>query len=114
MKTFSALFAAFFLVVVCFGLDLTYMLTSISEIRKQLRISLHDIQWVINIYVLFFATLLLPFSVLAAKLEKRTLCIAGLSLFCVSALLAFFSHEFRFILIARALKWSILGSFNTS
>src|SRR5262249_57433554 len=79
------------LVAVSFGLfmimlDNTVVTVALPSIRKDLGISLSELEWVVNAYALTFGVLLLTGGKLADMLGRRAIFIAGLVVFTGASL----------------------------
>jgi len=67
-------------------LDNTVVNVALPSIRKDLRISISELEWVVNAYALTFGVLLLTGGKLADLLGRRAIFIAGLVIFTGSSL----------------------------
>src|SRR5438067_5837522 len=79
------------LVAVSFGLfmimlDNTVVNVALPSIRKDLGVSISELEWVVNAYALTFGVLLLSGGKLADLLGRRTIFIAGLLVSTCSSL----------------------------
>src|SRR5437899_4790998 len=67
-------------------LDNTVVNVALPSIRKDLGISISELEWVVNAYALTFGVLLLTGGKLADMLGRRRIFIAGLVIFTASSL----------------------------
>ena len=81
-------------------LDVTIVNIALPHIMTSLNVSLSSIEWVINIYVLVFAVLLLTLGKLGDLFGRRRLFLIGLGIFTASSLGCSVSPNFMFLLIA--------------
>src|SRR5881394_9558 len=79
------------LVAVSFGLfmimlDNTVVNVALQSIKKDLHMTISELEWVINAYFLTFAVLMISGGKLADMLGRRRIFIAGLVVFTLSSL----------------------------
>ena len=67
-------------------LDVTVVSVALPSIRRDLKASLPDLQWVIDAYALVLAVLPLPAATLGDRLGRRRLFLAGLAIFTAGSL----------------------------
>ncbi|SEE02068.1 drug resistance transporter, EmrB/QacA subfamily [Streptomyces sp. 2224.1] len=79
------------LVAICLGtflflLDTTVLNVALPAIGTDLQAPLSGLQWVVNIYTLALAVLMLPFGSLADRFGARNVYVAGLTVFALASL----------------------------
>ncbi|MFE0102041.1 MFS transporter [Streptomyces sp. NPDC059009] len=79
------------LVAICLGtfmflLDTTVLNVALPDIGADFSAPLSGLQWVMNVYTLVLAVLMLPFGSLADRVGPRTVYVAGLAVFAVASL----------------------------
>ena len=77
---------------------------SLPDIQNDLHSSPASLQWIVDVYGLVFAGLLLPAGALADRFGRKTALQGGLLLFSLSALVASFGYETWHLVAARAAK----------
>jgi EmrB/QacA subfamily drug resistance transporter len=97
------------LVVVCLGqfmviLDATIVNVALPSIQEDLEISDGSLQWVINAYTLLFGGFLLLGGRAADLIGRRTLFIAGVTIFTVASFLNGLATSQEMLIGARALQ----------
>ncbi|MEU6731904.1 MFS transporter [Streptomyces physcomitrii] len=86
-------------------LDVTVVNLAIPDLREDFTGSaFKDLSWVITIYAIVFAALLAPAGRLADALGRRTLFIAGISVFTAASLACAVSPDLGILLAARAVQ----------
>jgi EmrB/QacA subfamily drug resistance transporter len=85
-------------------LDVTIVNIAIPHIMTALKVSLSSIEWVINVYTLVFAVLLLTLGKLGDLFGRRRLFLIGLAIFTLSSLGCSLSPNFTFLLISRGIQ----------
>ena len=85
-------------------LDITVVNTALPSIHDDLGASFTDLQWVIDAYTLSLAALVLTAGVLADRLGRRRVFVAGLAIFTVASLFAGLAPDPTFLNIARAIQ----------
>jgi len=93
-----AVMAAFLPVVV----DMTILHIAIPSLTVSLGASGTEVLWIIDIYALVMAGLLVPMGTLADRLGYRRMLLAGLALFGLASLAAAFSTSAAMLIAARA------------
>jgi EmrB/QacA subfamily drug resistance transporter len=85
-------------------LDVTIVNIALPHIMEDLKISLSSIEWIINVYVLVFAVLLLTLGKLGDLYGRRLLFLIGLIIFTLSSLGCSLSPNFAILLVARGVQ----------
>jgi EmrB/QacA subfamily drug resistance transporter len=85
-------------------LDVTIVNIALPHIMTALNVSLSSVEWVINVYVLVFAALLLTLGKLGDMFGRRMLFLLGLALFTLSSAACSFSPNFVFLVVSRAIQ----------
>ncbi len=85
-------------------LDVTIVNIALPHIMTSLKVSLSSIEWVLNIYVLVFAALLLTLGKLGDLFGRRLLFLCGLVLFTLSSAACSFSPNFMFLVVSRGIQ----------
>ncbi|NUS44222.1 MAG: MFS transporter [Mycobacteriaceae bacterium] len=83
-------------------LDITVMNVALPRIQHDLHFSSTGLSWVMNVYTLAFGGLLLLGGRLGDLFGRRTMLIAGISLFTVASLAGGFAESAAWLLISRA------------
>jgi len=96
----SVLAAALFMI----NLDVTIVNVALPGIMDGLEASLADGEWVLNIYILVFAVLLITMGRLGDIYGRRKLFIAGLVVFTGASLLCGLAPGIEWLIAARALQ----------
>ena len=94
------------LAVLCLALcviviDNTILNVALPTLRRQLRASETDLQWITTAYALVLSGLLLPFGVLGDRFGRRRLLLAGLAVFGSASVAAAFTAHPAQLAIAR-------------
>ena len=97
------------LVVVCLGqfmviLDATIVNVALPAIKADLEISQANLQWVVNAYTLLFGGFLLLGGRAADLFGRRTLFVAGVTIFSVASLVNGLASSEEMLISARALQ----------
>jgi EmrB/QacA subfamily drug resistance transporter len=97
------------LVVISFSLfvillDVTIVNIALPHIMTAFKASLSSIEWVFNIYVLVFASLLLTLGKLGDVFGRKLLFVIGLSVFTLSSLGCSLSPTFTVLLVFRGIQ----------
>jgi EmrB/QacA subfamily drug resistance transporter len=97
------------LVAVCLGtfmllLDITVINVALPDIQQALHSSFSDLQWVVDVYALTLASLLLPAGSLADLFGRRLLYIIGVSVFTVASLLCGLATSTLMLQFSRGLQ----------
>ncbi|MGW5646779.1 MFS transporter [Saccharopolyspora sp. NPDC003752] len=85
-------------------LDLTAVNVAIPSMINDLHASLDEVLWVINIYILALAALLITFGRLGDVRGPRTMFVVGVALFTVASVLCGLSQDPVQLIAARALQ----------
>jgi EmrB/QacA subfamily drug resistance transporter len=85
-------------------LDVTIVNIALPHIMTSLSVSLSKVEWVINIYVLIFAALLLTLGKLGDIFGRRLLFLMGLTLFTLSSVACSLSPNFMFLVVSRGIQ----------
>ena len=87
-------------------LDLTILHVAIPSLTLALEATGTEVLWIIDIYPLLMASLLIPMGTLADRIGHRRLLFIGLSVFGVGSALAAMSPTAQALIGARALMWA--------
>jgi EmrB/QacA subfamily drug resistance transporter len=85
-------------------LDVTIVNIALPHIMTALKVSLSSIEWVINVYVLVFAVLLLTMGKLGDIFGRKRLFMIGLGIFTLSSVGCFLAPNFVFLLVSRGVQ----------
>ena len=85
-------------------LDVTIVNIALPHIMLAFNVSLSSIEWVINVYVLVFAVLLLTLGKLGDLFGRKLLFIVGLGIFIPGSLMCGVAPNFPFLLVARGIQ----------
>lgn len=85
-------------------LDVTIVNIALPHIMSALNASLSSIEWVINVYVLVFAVLLLTLGKLGDLFGRRLLFVIGLGIFTAASLGCSLAPNYASLLIARGIQ----------
>lgn len=97
------------LAVICFALfmillDVTIVNIALPSIMKDFNVSLASIEWIMNIYVLIFAALLLTLGKLGDLFGRKKLFMIGLVIFTLASLGCSITPNFSGLLISRGIQ----------
>src|SRR5437773_2393514 len=84
------------------ALDTTVLNVALPNIGSHLNASPHQLQWIVDAYVLVYGSLLLSAGRFADRYGRRRVMIAGLALFAVASAFAAFSHSLPVLIAMRA------------
>lgn len=84
-------------------IDMTILHISVPSLTRALGATSTEILWIIDIYPLLMAGLLIPMGTLADRVGNLRILIAGLSVFGVASLLAAFAPSATLLICARVL-----------
>lgn len=96
--------AAVCLSVVIMTLDITIVNVALPDIVDDLSASVSQAQWCVNAYTLAFAAHLIAFGSLSDRWGRRTLFIAGHSVFALASLACGFAPTAEVLVVARAVQ----------
>ncbi|MBL1100893.1 MFS transporter [Streptomyces sp. 205] len=85
------------------GLDATILYVAMPELVDALGASNSDLQWFHNAYLLVFASLMLPFGVLADRMGRKRLLLVGLAVFGAASAYATLVDSSGELILGRAL-----------
>ncbi|MEU6818681.1 MFS transporter [Streptomyces sp. NPDC046860] len=96
------------LVVLCVslllvGLDATVLHVAVPAVTEDLRPSAVELLWIVDIYPLVCASLLILFGTLGDRIGRRRVLLLGYALFGLASALAALSHNGGTLILARAL-----------
>ncbi|MGE6442822.1 MFS transporter [Pseudomonas bubulae] len=83
-------------------LDYTILHVAVPSLTLALQATGTEILWIIDIYPLLMASLLIPMGTLADRVGHRRMLLAGLGIFCAGSVLAAFSPNVGSLIGARA------------
>ena len=83
-------------------LDYTILHVAVPSLTLALQATGTEILWIIDIYPLLMASLLIPMGTLADRVGHRRMLLAGLGIFCTGSILAAFSPNVGALIGARA------------
>jgi MFS family permease len=85
-------------------LDVTIVNIAIPHIMTALKVSLSSIEWVINVYILVFAVLLLTLGKLGDLFGRRLLFLIGLGIFTIASAGCSLAPSLVFLLVSRGVQ----------
>lgn len=85
-------------------MDVSIMTIVLPEIQTAFNVNLTDLSWTLNIYMIMFATFIIPFGKLAEKVGRNKFVFAGLVIFGVGSLLTGISTNLLFMIGARIVQ----------
>jgi DHA2 family multidrug resistance protein-like MFS transporter len=96
------------LVVLCVSLllvavDATVLHVAVPAVTEDLQPGAIELLWIVDIYPLVCASLLILFGTLGDRVGRRRILLLGYALFGVASALAAFAHDPQVLIIARAL-----------
>jgi EmrB/QacA subfamily drug resistance transporter len=97
------------LLAVCLGtfmllIDVTIVNVALPDVTRDLHASFSQVQWVIDIYALSLAALMLGAGALADALGRRRVYLAGLTLFAAASVACGLSQDITVLIIGRAIQ----------
>lgn len=97
------------LLAVCLGtfmllIDVTIVNVALPDITRDLEASFSQVQWVIDIYALSLAALMLGAGGLADALGRRRIYLAGLTVFALASVACGLSQDITVLIIGRAVQ----------
>ncbi len=84
-------------------LDMTVLHVAVPTLTQSLNASATEVLWIIDIYPLLMAGLLVPMGTLADRVGNRTILMLGLGIFGVASVFASFSQNAPMLIASRAL-----------
>lgn len=84
-------------------MDMTILNIAIPEMSKELRPSSDQLLWIVDIYSLILAGLLVPFAAIADRWGRKRMLLLGYTIFAGTSLLVFFSETAGAVIGLRAL-----------
>ncbi|SYW21132.1 MFS transporter [Oenococcus oeni] len=85
-------------------MDVSIMTIILPKLQTAFNESLTNLSWVINVYTILFATLIIPFGRLAERFGRNKFVFCGLFIFGLGSLLTGLSTNLVFMLFARAIQ----------
>ncbi len=85
-------------------LDVTIVNIALPHIMQSLKVTLANVEWVINVYALVFAALLLTMGKLGDLFGRKRMFMIGLGVFTLSSLGCSLSPNFAVLVTARAIQ----------
>lgn len=97
------------LVSICLGsfliiLDTNIVNIIIPDLRKEMDLTISQTSWVLNSYVLVFASLILIFARFSKRIGAKNAFIAGITIFMIGSLLCGLSETYGTLLISRVIQ----------
>ncbi|TCO51468.1 EmrB/QacA subfamily drug resistance transporter [Kribbella antiqua] len=97
------------LVAICAGtfmllVDVTIVTVALPDMARGLNASLADLQWVLSLYALVLASLVLTAGSIADRLGRRAVYLGGLVVFAVASLVCGLSPNVGLLIAARGLQ----------
>lgn len=83
-------------------LDMTILHVAVPSLTLALQATGTQVLWIIDIYPLLMASLLIPMGTLADKVGHRRMLVSGLMIFCVGSVLAAYAPSAALLIGARA------------
>ena len=84
-------------------IDMTVLHVAVPSLTQALNASNNELLWIIDIYPLLMAGLLVPMGTLADRIGNRKLLLTGLAIFGVASILGAYSQTAAMLIAARAL-----------
>jgi EmrB/QacA subfamily drug resistance transporter len=84
--------------------DINGVTVALARIGDELNTSTSGLQWIVNIYLLTFASFLLPMGRLADLYGRRLICLGGLVGFAAASLVSALAPTIEILLLGRALQ----------
>ncbi len=88
------------------SLDALVVATALSTIRRDLGVSIEELEWTVNAYTLSFAVLLIPAAALGDRFGRRRMFVVGLGLFVVASAACALARNVGWLIAARAVQGS--------
>ena len=70
---------------------------ALPELSRELGASQSDVQWMVDIYAFFLASLLLPAGALGDKFGRRPMLLLGVTILCIANVATLFTEHLDFI-----------------
>ena len=70
---------------------------ALPELSRELGASQSDVQWMVDIYAFFLASLLLPAGALGDKFGRRPMLLLGVTILCIANVATLFAEHLDFI-----------------
>ena len=90
--------------VVLVSLDVSVVNVALNAFRRAFAVRLDGLQWVLNVYTLTYAVLLLSAGALSDRLGSRTVFVIGTAVFTSASLLCGLAPSFAVLLVARTVQ----------
>ena len=90
--------------VVLVSLDVSVVNVALEAFRRAFAVRLDGLQWVLNVYTLTYAVLLLSAGALSDRLGSRTVFVIGAAVFTTASLLCGLASSFAVLLVARTVQ----------
>lgn len=94
-------FTVLVLTIVIVVIDHTILNVALPTIQRELGSSVSELQWIVDAYILAFATLLLTMGTLSDRIGRATMLRAGLTVFGMASLAALFAQSAWQLILAR-------------
>lgn len=85
-------------------LDVTIVNIALPHVMDSLKVGLADVEWVINVYTLVFAVLLLTLGKLGDLFGRKRLFVIGLVIFTLASLACSLAPNLAVLILARAIQ----------
>lgn len=85
------------------GFDTTILTVALPVLTVELNASTTDLQWIMNIYILFLAACLLSAGTIGDKYGRKKILLIGLVLFGLTSMMAAMSNSTEMLIVARGL-----------
>jgi DHA2 family methylenomycin A resistance protein-like MFS transporter len=85
-------------------LDVSVVNVALDALRNEFATDVVGLQWVINVYTLVFAALLLSAGALGDRVGAKRIYVTGLAIFTVASLACGLSGSFATLMVARAIQ----------
>ncbi len=86
------------------SIDTTILNVAIPDIIRSLRASSSDLQWVLDVYAIVFAGLLLVFGSMGDRLGRKWMLVAGITVFGAGSAASAFSGSPAHLIVARGIQ----------
>src|SRR5437879_4473724 len=87
-------------------LDALVVTTALTTIRRDLGVSIEELEWTVNAYTLSFAVLLITGAALGDRFGRRRMFVAGLLLFVVASAACALARNVGWLIAMRAIQGS--------